>query len=524
MVENYYHYQCNDTRSSKGADRMNILSRRNFTTLFASVCVIVLILASFLLFSVPYSAAASSDETTATAITSTDEMVAKLESGNLEQASEAFGLVKKWWTANKKVVKQNSLDMTLEIDRQIAGLSLAFLNKNLQQATDDAGALQFSLRNYSDGAYMDNDGNQRMTLNAYVMKLRHAGDLMKQQAWPEALSEVKLLQRQWLSVEGDIVSQSQTVYNHTERDLVLMDGYLSSSDKQAQAEQIVERMIVSLTPLIDAQYSWWDAALIPIREGLEGLLVVGTLLMYAKKSESKPAQRWVIGGSTAGIIVCVVVGFIVVFLLSSNAFGHNNSLINGWTGVLASVLLLYVSYWLHRNSDVKRWNQFLQSKSTEALTSGKMISLALLAFFAIVREGLETVIFLVGMAGKMPGTELAGGIAAGFGILVVCAIVMIKLGTRLPVRPVFLVSSIIVFYLCFKFMGSGIHSLQMAGIIPSTVQEYLPEHVSFSLYPSWYSTIPQLLFVMIAITFVVLHQTAGKASSKKINILKTKVN
>jgi len=504
---------------------MIITSRRNAKALFVTVCAMIASLPLLLMLcNAAYAATAMENEDVREVITNSEQLVSYLQSDNLEQASESFGLLKKWWTLNKKTVKQNSLDMALEIDRQVASLSLAILNKNLQQATDEAGNLQFSLRSYADGAYIDNDGNQRMTLNAYVMKLRQAGDLMKSQKWSEAKSEVKLLQRQWLSVEGDIVSQSQTAYNNAERDLVLMDAYLSSTDKQLQVEQIVERMIVSLTPYIDAQYSWWDAALIPIREGLEALLVVGTLLMYAKKSGSKPARSWVIGGSSAGVLVCIAVGFVVAFLLSSSAFGHNNSLINGWTGVIASVLLLYVSYWLHRNSDVKRWNQFLQSKSSQALTSGKMISLALLAFFAIVREGLETVIFLVGMVGKMPGSELAGGIAAGFGILGACAVVMIKLGTKLPVRPVFLVSSIIVFYLCFKFMGSGIHSLQMAGVIPSTVQDYLPEHMSISLYPSWYSTLPQLVFVIIAVGALIYQRTSGKKSSKKLQSLTPKVN
>ncbi|BBI32965.1 FTR1 family iron permease [Cohnella abietis] len=508
---------------------MRSTSPWNANSLFTAVCAFALSLA---LFFSTYSTVLAADGLTAEqstneisiAIKQADEMGAYIESGNLEQGSEVFALIKKWWTVNKKTVKQNSLDMALEIDRQVASISLAFLNKDAQKALEETGALKFSLRNYSDGAYLDNDGKQQMTLSAYVMKLRQAGDLMKRQEWSEALSEVKLLQRQWLSVEGDIVSQSQTVYNNTERDLVLLDAYLSNSGKQTQAESIVDRMVVSLTPLIDAQYSWWDAALIPLREGLEALLVVGTLLMYTKKSNSKPARRWVIGGSVAGGLICIGVGFVVAFVLSSGAFGRNNSLINGWTGVLASILLLYVSYWLHRNSDVKRWNHFLESKSTKALTSGRMISLGLLAFFAIVREGLETVIFLVGMVGKMSGAELAGGIAAGFGILALCAVVMIKAGTKLPVRPVFLVSSIIVFYLCFKFMGSGIHGLQMAGALPSTVHDYLPESLSISLYPSWYSTLPQLLFLLVGVTVVILQGTTGKRKSKKISTTVSKVN
>ncbi|QJD82123.1 FTR1 family iron permease [Cohnella herbarum] len=504
---------------------MKTTDRRTVKLSFPLVSSIILMASLFLLFfPVAQTNAAAANEPIGTTLAQSDDLFANLESGNLDQGAVAFASIKKWWAANKQNVKQNSLDMALEIDRQMASLSLAFLNKDVQKAKEEAGALQFSLRNYSDGAYVDNDGQQRMSLSAYVMKLREAGDLMEKQSWSEALSAVKLLQRQWLSIEGDIVSKSQTVYNHSERDLVLMDAYLSNEGKQDEARQIVDRMIDSLTPLIDAQYSWWDAALIPIREGLEALLVVGTLLMYAKRADSKPAKRWVIVGSSAGVLVCIALGLAVAFLLSSSTFGHNNSLINGWTGVGASLLLLYVSYWLHRNSDVKRWNRFMQSKSTQALTNGKMISLALLAFFAIVREGLETVIFLVGMVNKMPGVELAVGIAAGFGILAVFAVIMIKLGTRLPVRPVFLVSSVIVFYLCFKFMGSGIHSLQMAGVIPSTVQEYLPEQLSISLYPSWYSTLPQLLFVLIAAIVVVYQKMTSRSAGKELKILATKMN
>ncbi|GLX66934.1 FTR1 family iron permease [Paenibacillus glycanilyticus] len=441
-------------------------------------------------------------------------LVTDLENKDLEKAYEDLAIIKKWWSSNKTAVKQDSIDMALEIDRQIASLSLAFLNKDAAQASEIAGTLQFSLNNYSDGAYISNSGKSAMTLETYIVKLQKVGNLLEKQNWLEAQKEVKLLQREWLSVEGDVVSQSQTKYNNAERDLVLLDANLNNREKQNQAIQVVERLIQSLTPLLDAQYSWWDAALIPLREGLEGLLVVGTLLMYTKRSQSTLANRWIIGGAAAALLVCLVVGVIVSLLLSSSTFGHNNTLINGWTGVIASVMLLYVSYWLHRNSDVKRWNQFLQAQSNKALTSGRMISFALLAFFAIVREGLETVIFLVGMVGKMSNVALSAGIIAGFGILAICAVVMIKAGTRLPIRPVFLVSSLIVFYLCFKFIGSGIHSLQMAGVIPSTMQDYLPERMALSIYPSWYSFLPQLVFVLAAIA-IWLYQKLGSTRYSK---------
>ncbi|MFC5404033.1 FTR1 family iron permease [Cohnella soli] len=451
-----------------------------------------------------------------TIVATAEKMNSDLEAGKLEEGADSFGQIKKWWGSHKAEAKKQSLDMALEIDSKIAALSLAFVGKDAKQAAVSAADLRFTLQMYAEGAFAGNDGKQKLTLGTYVLKLRQTGDLIAQGKWDAALNETKLLQRQWLAVEGDVVSQSQAAYDASERDLVMLDAYLSSESKRAEASAIVDRMVESLTPLIDAQYTWVDAALIPIREGLEALLVVGTLLMFAKKANSAKAKRWVLGGTAAGAAVCITVGFLVALLLSSSAFGRNNSLINGWTGVLASVLLLYVSYWLHRNSDVKRWNKFLADKSTQALSGGKMISFALIAFFAITREGLETVIFLIGMAGKMPASELAGGIAAGFGVLIACAFILIKAGAKLPVRPVFLVSSVIVFYLCFKFMGSGIHSLQMAGVIPSTVQDYLPEKASFSLYPSWYSTLPQLLFLLVGISVVLLQSLLFKRKNNKI--------
>ncbi|WP_391573145.1 FTR1 family protein [Cohnella sp.] len=502
--------------------------RMSARTLLAAVRAILLVAPLFgvLSFAIGAEASAEQDASAKQAIASVEEMISGLESDDSEGAADSFSRVKKWWTANKKTVKASSLDLSLEIDRQIANLSLALLNGEMQRAADEAGALRFSLRNYEDGAYTGNDGKGRMSLGAYVLKLRGAADLMKGEHWTEAQEEVRLLQRQWLSVEGDVVSRSQTVYNHAERDLVLMDAYLTNPSQRGQAFPVAQRMIDSLNPLVDASYSWIDAALIPLREGLEALLVVGTLLLYARKSESGRAKNWVVGGSAAGVLTSIGIGLAVSLLLTSGAFGRNNSLINGWTGVLASLLLLYVSYWLHRNSDAKRWGQFLKNESARAMTNGKMASLGLLAFFAIVREGLETVIFLVGMVGKLPAGELLGGIAAGFGVLGVCALLMIRLGTKLPIRPVFLVSSVIVFYLCFKFMGSGVHSLQMAGALPATVHDYLPEYGEIGLFPSWYSTLPQLLFVLAAVSVLVFRRLIGASgrSERKAEIIKTPID
>jgi hypothetical protein len=85
-------------------------------------------------------------------------------------------------------------------------------------------------------------------------------------------------------------------------------------------------------------------------------------------------------------------------------------------------MLLYLSYWLHRNSNIKQWNSFIKGKTEKAISNGKMISFAVLSFLAILREGMETAIFLIGMVNRMPVEKFLMGIVVGVGILVIFGI------------------------------------------------------------------------------------------------------
>lgn len=432
------------------------------------------------------------------AIAAIDAALLTLHNDDVDGSKKAFAPVKSWWTRSKQTVKSDSTALAAEVDRSIAGVSLAYIGGEPDEIGSGLKALRLSLTNYDQGAYTDNEGRTRMTLSVYIGKLGRLKASVESGDLEAAQRGAKELQNQWLAVEGEVVGRSASAYADTERDLVLLPAYLSDPQQQDRALPLLDDMISSLTPLADAGYGWIDAALIPIREGLEALLVVGSLLAFVRKSGSTRGQRWIVGGSAAGLIFSIAAGAGVSLLLSASVFGAGNSLLNGWTGVAAAAMLLYVGYWLHRSSDIQRWNAKLHTDSRQALSGGRMFSLSLLAFLAIVREGLETVIFLIGLAGRMPGRELLLGILAGFGVLALVAALILKLGDRLPLKPFFLLSSLVVFYLGFKFLGSGIHSLQMAGLIPSTTESYLPSVASISLYSSWYSTLPQLLLLLVA--------------------------
>ncbi|HWI52137.1 MAG TPA: iron permease, partial [Symbiobacteriaceae bacterium] len=90
-------------------------------------------------------------------------------------------------------------------------------------------------------------------------------------------------------------------------------------------------------------------------------------------------------------------------------------------------------------------------------------------------------------------------------------VAVLRIGLKIPMRPFFLVSSVLVFYLGFKFTGMGIHGLQLAGVLPATVVPYLPHFDFLALYPNWQSTLPQLL-LLAAAGYMILRSRS--ASSK----------
>jgi high-affinity iron transporter len=242
-------------------------------------------------------------------------------------------------------------------------------------------------------------------------------------------------------------------------------------------------------------------------------------MSFVKKSGEGKGRGWIWTGVLSGLGVSVILAVIVKFVISSGAFGNNNALIAGWTGVFAAAMLMYMSYWLHSQSNIADWNRYIREKSQTALSTGKLISLGILAFLAVFREGTETVLFYIGMASQIKLQSLLIGFLIGAAILGILAYLMVFVGLKLPLRPFFMVSSLIVFYLCVKFAGMGIHSLQLFGLIQTTNSESIPSIEFFALYPSWESTIPQIILVLVAVIIVL-----SKRLKNKKNVVENNIN
>jgi high-affinity iron transporter len=182
--------------------------------------------------------------------------------------------------------------------------------------------------------------------------------------------------------------------------------------------------------------------------------------------------------------------------------GANRELIEGITGLVAAALLFYVSYWLHSKASLGAWRKYIDQQTTQALARGSIDGLALLAFLAVFREGAETAVFYLGMAPAIALRDLLLGMGLGGVMLVIAAVLMLVVGVKLPLRLFFRVAGLLVYYLGFKFVGTGLHALQVAGALPNTPIPGLEPHPFFEffgVYPTWQTLLPQLVLLLGAL-------------------------
>lgn len=440
--------------------------------------------------------------------------------GNLAEAEKSYDQFNKTWRTMEEGVKEHSHTAYRDIESNMGKVVYALTLKKQDQVVQALNGLKAVNEKFASGGYPKESVSKEedLSLDDFIVLLQNTKKDIKNHDQSKALKNIMKTSDSWLSVEGVVVAQSSKVYSDSERDLVTIQAMLAENPpKYEKASALINNMIDYLTPLASkSQYTYWDAAMILLREGLEALLVVVALLSFVNKSGAAKGKKWIFSGVLSGLAVSIILAVIVKFVISSGAFGNNNALIAGWTGIFAAAMLLYMSYWLHSQSNIADWNRYIREKSQAALSTGKLVTLGSLSFLAVFREGTETVLFYIGMANSIEMRSLLFGFLLGAGLLGIIAFLMIYVGLKLPLRPFFMVSSLIVFYLCFKFTGMGIHSLQLAGLIPTTNIANMPSNEFFALYPSWESTIPQAILLIGATTIIL----TKKHLSKKFTIAK----
>jgi high-affinity iron transporter len=173
--------------------------------------------------------------------------------------------------------------------------------------------------------------------------------------------------------------------------------------------------------------------------------------------------------------------------------------------LLAVVVLFYVSNWMVSKSEAEAWTSYIEGKVQGSIARGSMFSLAFAAFLAVFREGAEVILFYQALlAGSREYVNMIWlGLAVGAAALVVVYILIRVLSLRLPLKPFFLGTSVLLFVMSIAFTGSGIKELQEGNVIGVTMLPFNFTVDILGIYPTLETLIPQILLLAVTVgTFV----------------------
>jgi high-affinity iron transporter len=226
--------------------------------------------------------------------------------------------------------------------------------------------------------------------------------------------------------------------------------------------------LVSGTGILAPTIAFSTSFSIIFREGLESALIIGAILTYLEASRNNRFNKHVYYGIVIAIGATAVTWFIAEFIIDIS--GASRELIEAIAGVSAVAVLFWVSFWVLNKIETKRWIEFVKAKVWKATTTGSIMVFVLLSFFTVYREGFETVLFYQAMLSFAKYMEwyVVAGLVLGLGVIVATAIVVRKLGRRLPLKVLFALTMGIGAYMSIAFMGNAIREFQELGYISTT--------------------------------------------------------
>ncbi|MGE4132557.1 MAG: FTR1 family protein [Bdellovibrionales bacterium] len=285
----------------------------------------------------------------------------------------------------------------------------------------------------------------------------------------------------------------------------------SSIETKKSAEQVDKNIQIALKEIesvrqlilhvdVSPWVSFVAAFAILLREGFEAVLIVLALLGVIRASGSREAALWVHGGWTSALGLGFICWFFSGWLMQMS--GGSREMLEGSISLFAVAVLLYVGFWLHRQTEIGRWKNFLEVQVKSLLQGKNLFGLAAISFLAVFREAFETVLFLQAIwldAGPDARTTMVLGIFSSLGLVIGLSWIALNYSKRLPIKQLFNFSSVMMLGLATILAGKGFHSLQEAGFISVTTT---PVHLRYDLvgvYPTMETAVAQTITFLLVL-------------------------
>ena len=263
--------------------------------------------------------------------------------------------------------------------------------------------------------------------------------------------------------------------------------------------------------------------LLAFREGIEASLIIGIILGVLNKTGMPSLKKTVWSGAIVGVILSLAAAW-GLMLVGASFEGKSEQIFEGLTMLLAAGILTWMVFWMRKHSREKTKKVQAEVEAASRKQEGRV--LFLLAFTAVVREGIELALFLASVSFIATQSLVLIGALLGILLAVGLAVLLNRSLLKLNLRQVFNVTSILLIIFAAGLVAHGVHELNEAGWIPaiqeqvwntnpvlhedSSVGLILKALLGYNGNPSLTEVISYLLYYLIIFITVILRKTPAK--------------
>lgn len=422
----------------------------------------------------------------------------------IELAYKSFNIK---WNKNERPVREQSIAMYGQIETQMAfiRISIAAEEPDLAVINLQYEELKSTIEDFVAGEETAEVIEGDYSLKTLIDLIDEANNQIDERDYKGAADTLREFIVIWPNVEIEISTRNSNLYTKIESDIPILVSELSKSEMDT--EDIVkqlEKFKIDIQ-LIQQQtgYSYWDSALILLREGLEALLIILALVTFLKKSDQQQMTKWIYVGAFVGVALSAVAAILMSTVFHSATIDTNREMMEGYVGLVAAVMMIGVGIWLHNKSSVTSWNRYIEKQMGNAISKQSVFAMAAVSFLSVFREGAETIVFYAGIASKMETTQFVLGIVIALVILAIVAVIIFKATGKIPIHKFFFVATVFIYLLAFKIIGVSVHTLQLTSVLPTTVIDGLSVITSIGFYPTMETIIGQLALIILVVATTV---------------------
>lgn len=208
--------------------------------------------------------------------------------------------------------------------------------------------------------------------------------------------------------------------------------------------------------------------LIFLREGIEGAMIVAILLAYLDQLGERRHFRDVFLGVAAALVLVAVGGTVAYVTLKSYAGSRVQTIFETATYLMAAAVLTWMTFWMRRHA--RTLSRELRARTQAALDGRARWGLRILAFQAVGREGVETMVFTLALVFATSSHHVAAGGAAGLALALLIALAIYRFGRKLNMQRFFTAVGALLMVFAAALLADAVENLQQLGWLPFLTQ------------------------------------------------------